>query len=206
MTIAGQTYYSDRKFDQIQLAGGEIQGSEFINCIFVSADFSGAVYRSCRFIGCVFHSCDLSLIRLQDCGISGSEFYSSKLVGVDWTLANWEREAFGEPLKFTESILNHSTFIGLAVRMAKFTDCILHNVDFREADLSQADFSGADLADSIFLHTNLTEANLETARNYHIAPEQNTLSKARFSFPEALSLLYAMDISLEDPTQTDEGI
>jgi hypothetical protein len=38
---------------------------------------------------------------------------------------------------------------------------------------------------------------LRLARNYHINPETNTLSDARFSLPEAMSLLYAMDIRLD---------
>ena len=69
-------------------------------------------------------------------------------------------------------------------------------MDFREADLTNADFSGSDLGQSLFLNTNLSEADLSTARNYHIAPEHNVLKGARFSLPEAMSLLFNMDIVL----------
>jgi hypothetical protein len=72
------------------------------------------------------------------------------------------------------------------------------DVDFREADLSQADFAGTDLTGSLFSNTNLTEADLSDARNYHIAPGQNVLTRAKFSLPEALSLLYNLDIALAE--------
>ncbi len=70
------------------------------------------------------------------------------------------------------------------------------DVDFRETDLAQANFKGTDLADSLFVATDLTEADLSQARNYRIDPSQNIVKKAKFSLPEAMSLLYGLDIVL----------
>ena len=75
-------------------------------------------------------------------------------------------------------------------------DCVAMDVDFREADLSHSDFGGTDLSESLFRHTDLTEADLSRARNYHIDPSENVLRQARFSLPEAMSLLHSMDIVL----------
>jgi uncharacterized protein YjbI with pentapeptide repeats len=77
-------------------------------------------------------------------------------------------------------------------------NCVAIEVDFRDADLSKADFTGSDLSNSIFISTNLREADLSQARNYSIDPGKNTLSQTKFSLPEAMSLLYSMDIVLED--------
>jgi len=41
-------------------------------------------------------------------------------------------------------------------------------------------------------------ADLRFARNYQIDPSQNKVHKARFSLPEAMSLLYSMDIDLDE--------
>lgn len=41
-------------------------------------------------------------------------------------------------------------------------------------------------------------ANFIGARNYAIDPTQNTLKKAKFSLPEAMSLLRSLDIELID--------
>jgi len=48
----------------------------------------------------------------------------------------------------------------------------------------------------MFGNTNLTEADLSRACNYRIDPAQNVLGQAKFSLPEAMSLLYSMDIVL----------
>ena len=50
---------------------------------------------------------------------------------------------------------------------------------------------------SILVDTDLSRANLSKARNYQIDASQNVLKGARFSLPEAMSLLYSMDIILD---------
>ena len=70
--------------------------------------------------------------------------------------------------------------------------------DFAEADLSLASCTGTDFADSRFLHTDLTEADFVGARNYAISPSLNVLKKTSFSLPEAVSLLYGLDIVLSE--------
>jgi uncharacterized protein YjbI with pentapeptide repeats len=97
---------------------------------------------------------------------------------------------------FFKSALSHSTFIGLSLKGIQIKACLATGVDFREADLSQADFAGTDLSESLFGDTNLTEADLSRARNYHIDPSQNAVKQAKFSLPEAMSLLYGLDIVL----------
>ena len=44
------------------------------------------------------------------------------------------------------------------------------------------------------------QADLSAARNCQISPTQNTVTKAKFSLPEALALLYSMDIELIEET------
>jgi len=72
--------------------------------------------------------------------------------------------------------------------------CVAHEVDLAEADLADGDFRGTDFLNSKFLHTNLTKANFTDARNYTINPISTTVKKAKFSLPEAISLLRAFDI------------
>ena len=48
------------------------------------------------------------------------------------------------------------------------------------------------------MHANLTEADFTGAKNYAIAPGMNTLKKTKFSLPEAMSLLYNLDIKLTE--------
>lgn len=129
---------------------------------------------------------------------TSTRFENSKSIGINWTRANWSNPIIGKPLSFIQSSISHGTFIALNLKGIQIKDCAAVNVDFREADLSQSDFSRTDLSESLFSNTNLSEADLSQARNYNIDPGQNMLKGAKFSLPEAMSLLYNMDISLSD--------
>lgn len=136
------------------------------------------------------------MLQIPESIVSGSRFEDSKVIGINWTVADWSSVKLGGPMRFSRSIVNHSTFIGLDLKEIQFRDCVVVDVDFRETDLSSADFSGTDLAESLFGSTNLSEADLRSARNYTIDPGINNLKGTKFSMPEALSLLYNMDIDL----------
>ncbi len=119
-------------------------------------------------------------------------------MGINWTQGDWSLFGLGNLIGFYDCVLSHSTFIGLDLKGLEIMNCIAHEVDFRDAILSKVDFSGTDLAGSVFGNTNLSGADLSRARNYDINPERNILKKAQFSLPEAMALLYSMDIVLKD--------
>ena len=194
--LCTRTHYADQVFKDVDLERGRLVSSEFCDCMFVRCSFVESVFHDCRFVNCAFQQCDLSLIQVPGSTFSATRFEDSKVIGVNWTQVNWSATGLGNPLGFFKSAINHSTFIGLSLRGIPIRDCAAVDVDFREADLSQADFAGTDLSQSIFGHTNLTGADLSRARNYHIDPGQNVLRQARFSLPEAMSLLYSLDIVL----------
>jgi uncharacterized protein YjbI with pentapeptide repeats len=194
--IRTQTLYTERVFEGVQLQQAELVSSEFDDCAFVRCSFAESVFRKCRFAGCVFQHCDLSLVQLPDSSFSASRFEDSKIIGVNWTEAHWPTTRLWEPVHFSKCIISHSTFIGLNLNKIRITDSAAEDVDFREADLSLADFSGTDLSKSLFINTNLTKADLSRARNYTIDAAQNVLKGCRFSLPEAMSLLYGLDIDL----------
>jgi fluoroquinolone resistance protein len=196
--IPAEPYYGDQVFEEVGLERGQLVSSEFYDCRFIRCSFVESVFRDCRFVDCVFYACDLSLLQVPNSAFASTRFEDSKLIGVNWTRADWAAARVGSPVSFLRCALSHSTFIGLGLRGVQIKDCLAVDVDFREADLSGADFSGTDLAQSIFGNTDLTQADLSRARNYHIHPGQNVLRQARFSLPEAMSLLYSMDIILVD--------
>jgi uncharacterized protein YjbI with pentapeptide repeats len=185
------------------LAGEEIVSSEFHGCQFRDCSFVEASFINCKFSDCQFLHCDLSMIKLEGTALLGVKFKKSKLIGIDWTTADWPDISIREPLAFDGCILNHATFIGLNMKGVRFVRCTARDVDFRETDLSGAAFVDTDLAQSLFLHTKLKGADFRTGRNYEINPSLNNIEGAKFSFPEAMSLLYNLNIILEDQT-TDE--
>jgi fluoroquinolone resistance protein len=194
--ICTGTYYTDQVFKEIHLEQAFLVSNEFHDCTFHRCSFVETTFRSCRFVNCVFQHCDLSLVQVPDCSFAATRFESSKVIGVNWTKAHWPATRLWDPICFSKCAISHSTFIGLHLRRIQIQDCVAVDVDFRETDLSQADFAGTNLCDSLFLATDLTEADLSQARNYRIDPSQNTVRKAKFSLPEAMSLLYGLDIVL----------
>lgn len=196
--ICTGTNYSDRVFKEIRLRQARLVSNEFHDCIFDHCLFVETTFRNCRFVNCVFMHCDLSLIQVPNCSFTATRFENSKVMGVNWTRANWPATKLSDPILFSKCAISHSTFIGLNLRCIQIRDCVAVNVDFRETDLSQADFAGTNLSDSLFLTTDLTAADLSSAYNYQIDARQNTIKKAKFSLPEAMSLLYSLDIVLLD--------
>ena len=194
--IHSQTHYTDEVFREAVQTQEYISSSEFIDCRFMRCSYVESVFSTCRFVSCTFQSCDLSLIQLPGSTFSATRFEDSKVIGVDWTQADWNAATLGDPISFFNCTLNHATFIGLKLRGIEIKDCVAEDVDFREADLSRADFSGTDLSESLFTNTDLTAADLSRARNYLIAPQQNIIKQAKFALPEAMSLLYNLDIDL----------
>ena len=203
MTADGSAFaegalYQDRRFTGTDARGQTIMGAEFEGCSFERCAFNETVFARCRFVECRFEGCDLSVVRFLDTRLSEVGFSGSKLSGVDWTLPA-EAQALRLPLavSFEECVLDYGSFFGVALGGITMRRCQAHEVDLSEADLSGADLSDTDFAGAKFLHTKLLKADLRGARRYTIDPTANPLKGARFSLPEAVSLLRAFGIKVE---------
>ncbi|NIV28864.1 MAG: pentapeptide repeat-containing protein [Anaerolineae bacterium] len=190
--------YEDQAFEGLDLTREEVRAKEFAGCTFVDCSFLETAFTGCRFVDCEFVRCDLSLCRVEDCSFTAVKFIDSQVIGVNWTEASWPAVGLFHAIGFERCALSHSTFIGLGLRRVEMVDCLAHNADFAEADLSQANCTGTDFEGSRFLHTDLTEADFTRATNYAIAPNLNVLRKTRFALPEAMALLYGLDIILAE--------
>ena len=196
--IRSQKHYTDRIFQELCLEDAAIAGSEFHGCVFANCSLVESILQQCRFVDCTFRDCDASLMQVPDTVFASVQFEDAKVMGVDWAQADWKAIRLGKPLAFSHCNISHSTFMGLALEDIEIKDCLALNVDFRRTDLSGANMRGTDLSETLFSHTNLTEADLRGAQNYRIDPSQNTLTGAKFSLPEALALLYSLDITLTE--------
>ena len=195
--ITDEHEYYDQVFEKVHLEQSEILANKFTDCTFVKCSFEAAIISDCRFSGCTFQECNLSLAQIPGSSFPTTRFEKSKLLGVDWTQGNWSQSELNNLVGFFGCVISHSTFIGLNLKGVQIKNCVAHEVDFREADLSDVNFKGTDLEKSLFGRTNLSEADLRQARNYQIDPGNNTLKQARFALPEAMALLYSMDIVIE---------
>ncbi len=135
---------------------------------------------------------------------TNTRFEDSKIIGVNWAKASWGKASSGKSeihqllrsIDFFNCVINYASFTGLNLIGIELRKCIARDVDFSDANLTRTNCSFTDFANSQFRHTDLTEADFTGALNYFIQPHLNTLTKARFSLPEALSLLYNLDIEI----------
>jgi uncharacterized protein YjbI with pentapeptide repeats len=192
-------YFEDRAFEDISIRREVIGSRQFEDCRFVRCAFPEVVFQECTFRGCLFERCDLSLVRVGGSIFTSTEFKHCKVIGVNWAEAYWpkERSLFAS-IDFYDSVLNYSTFIGLSLAGVHITRCVAKDVDFTEADLTGADCTGTDFSESRFMHTDLTEADFIGATNYAINASLNVLKQTKFSLPEAIALLYGLDIILSE--------
>ncbi|MDQ2787279.1 MAG: pentapeptide repeat-containing protein [Chloroflexota bacterium] len=190
--------YEGATFTALATPAQTFTGIDFAACVFDRCVFTESAFSHCSFTDCRFTGCDLSLARVPGSRFTDTRFDASKLLGVDWTKAG---DAVISKLflsvHFDDCLLNYATFFGLALRRSRFTDCIAREVDFRDADLTEAVCTTTDFTGSKFHHTNLTKADFRRATGYAINPATNTVTRARFSLPEAVSLLSGFDIVIE---------
>ena len=193
-----QNDYESLGFKNLELPIQQFSGKEFSNCSFSQCNFNETAFLKCKFRLCTFKDCDLNLVHLEGCSFMNTHFEFSRLMGINWAITDLNQSKLTSPLKFTNCVLNYSTFMGLNLKKLEIVECVARDVDFSEANLCEADFKGTDFTGSRFWHTDLTGADLSKAKNYTIPAHLNTLKKTKFSFPEAMSLLYNLDIDLLD--------
>lgn len=177
-----------------------VVSKRFNDTTFENCDFSGSVFESCSFINCKFKNCNLSLLKIPRCEIENCSFQQCKMLGIDWTVVKWRtanpKKKTKFKIQFKNCFLNYNIFIGLHIFKATFDECCLKDAYFENADLQGTDFTNSDLEGAVFSDTNLQEANFSEAKNYNIDAQKNKITKAKFSFPEAMALVYALDIEI----------
>lgn len=198
MTIESNHEYFSKIFKNLEAAGETFTQVIFENCIFEKCNFSDTRFYKCKFVDCVFTASNLSNGKVDYSKFFDVTFNESKLVGLDWTKADWPRFNFTSPLKFSGCIINDSSFFGLVLSELTLEHCKAHDVDFRNGNFSKANFCYTDFTNSLFMKTNLQEADFSEAENYDIDIFNNDIKSARFTRLEALRLLAFLDIELVD--------
>lgn len=194
-----ETEYANETFTDLVMDHQILEEITFLSCTFTKCDFHESQLKNCVLRDCSFKQCDLNLLLVDGSTFQNIFFEKSKLIGVNWSKASWGKASFHQLIKkinFHECVLNYSTFMQIHLPKIEMERCIAKEVNFNEADLSGASLRYTDFEGSMFAHTNLTETDFCHAENYNIDPVQNTLKKTRFSLPEAMSLLYNLDIEI----------
>ncbi|MBN1189900.1 MAG: pentapeptide repeat-containing protein [Dehalococcoidales bacterium] len=191
MSFDLDSYYRE-KFSGVSLAQEKLESIRFEECEFEGCSLVECRMVKCRFLNCRFKGCILSAVNPLGSRFSEDKFEDSKVIGCDWTRAQHVEE-----LDFRDCQVSYSNFKLLKLEGLKLVNCEAKEVDFIETGLSRGVFKNTDFENSRFFKTDLSLADFRGAKNYNIDVRNNTLKKARFSLPEALSLLNGLDIILD---------
>ena len=195
---SNNTEYYSGSFSDIDARETTITGIEFDSCTFENCDLSESTFDKCRFIDCDFINCNLSLVRLGYSRFTDVSFTNSKMVGIDWTRADWPNIIVSAPISFRKCIINDSSFYGLNLTELKLEECKAHDVDFREGIFSGGLFGHTDFTNALFSSSNLESCSFIEATNYNIDINYNNIRHAKFTRYEAVRLLESLEIELVD--------
>ncbi|SEW52568.1 pentapeptide repeat-containing protein [Chitinophaga arvensicola] len=185
--------HEHKRFENIIWEGKTISGRDFYDCHFYKCSLKECIFDECSFDKCTFEACDLSLIQFTKTSFSRVVLQETKAIGIAWHNAR-------PPLtvEFHHSRISYSSFSGLNLKKGIFKNCQADEANFTECNLTQADFRGTDLAGARFALTDLTQANFVGAQRYAIDVQGNKIRKAKFSLPDALSLLDGLGVEIVD--------
>lgn len=193
--------YIGEEFQELILEDQSVEKCVFEDYIFENCKFQELLLKGCLFSGCVFIKCRFSGLHIKNTEALGNTFRACSLTGVNWSdlLEEKKREMGFLPFDLLERCtVRHSVFYRLNLRKFDFTGCDLAGSYFDECDLSESSFRETLLKGSSFSQNNLSAADFRGAADYCFSLTNNRAQKAKFSLPEAVNLLAALGIVIED--------
>lgn len=187
------TYLQDQHVVKINYSATPFTAVECDGCAFTNCLFAGVDLSNLRFVDCRFTDCDFSNARLLKTTFTDVSFHGCKLLGLRFDHCTEAPFA----VAFDACTLNFSSFYRRPLKNTEFKNCVLHEVDFTEANLTSASFAGSDLQRALFDNTVLEKADFRTAVNFSIDPEKNRVKKARFSREGLAGLLEKYNLHID---------
>ena len=94
--------------------------------------------------------------------------------------------------------LRHCVFFGLDLKSFNFSRTDLSGSVFDGCHLEEASFQECRLGGASFAQNDLSGADFRGAEEYFFSLESNRVKGARFSLPEAVNLLSALGVVIEE--------
>jgi uncharacterized protein YjbI with pentapeptide repeats len=185
--------FESLSIEDVDCAGADLSDKTFYDCDFRRISGAEVDLARCTFDDCRFERCDLTMANLMNAKVRSATFLDCKLMGIDWS--NVTGVIFG--VGFEGCVLSYGSFVGLKMANTKFVRCKAHETTFADLDLTGADFSDTELNGAKFLDTDLTSADLSTAIEYGINPNENRLNKTKFSPEAAIQLAETLGVIVE---------
>ena len=183
--------YYNQDISDIDCSGEIIKQKEFCEVKFTNCSFQAATLNESNFENCLFQNCNLSLVKTRGTRFLNVYFTECKLLGINWGDCNHIFKA-----GFENCLITESNFFDMSLQTTVFRDSRFDGTCFSNTNLTKAQFINCDLNKCIFHNAILDKTDFSTSYNYFISAEDNNLSGAIFSLPEAAALLQNFNIKL----------
>ncbi|NDV28023.1 pentapeptide repeat-containing protein [Desulfovibrio sp. JC010] len=191
MQIVDFESYENDLFEGLDFNDQTLQEVSFYRCSFESSSLQYAEFIDCDFQECSFIGCNMALTVFANSKLIDIEFRDSKLLGINWGNLGPVIRA-----NYSNCVMDRCAFSSQNLVKVKFSFCSLKDAAFSDCKLARVKFDDCDFAGCQFHQSDLTSADFSTSRNYFMNAETNNLRKAKFSLPEAVSLLANLEIEL----------
>lgn len=172
-----QYYAEDKRFLSVDFSNDILLTGTYERCKFDGCIFPQYSLAECNFVDCEMKNCDLSNLSPSGTSFRGVYFSECKLLGTRFEVCN--------PLlltvRFAHCNLSLASFHKLPLKQTEFIECEMKETDFTACELTNALFDNCNLAGTKFERANLEKADLRSAYNYSIDPENTRITKAKFS-------------------------
>jgi len=191
-------YFEEQEIKDKQYEDENFENYEFIECDFTGCQFLNVKLSNCKFKNCRFSNCVIGNSTFLYCEAKNLEFVNSVLIGVIWNdlKANGiETATIFRSMK--SCTIKYNYFTNLKLVKYDFRGSQFDESYFEECRLTDAKFNNVNLHGTKFIKCDLSGADFRNALEYEIDITDNKLKKAKFSFPEVVSLLSSLNIIID---------
>lgn len=190
-------YFEGEEFENISLAEEVFDRCEFIDCKFVNCSFEDCKVVYCNFSECKFIKCNIIGLGSEYSEVKFIEFDDCILVGINWS-SLLPLGRFSKPIqRIVNCKLKYNTFSKMSFRKFCFSDSSITGSMFAECNLIESNFRKCDLSETEFFRCDISKADFRDSTGYRIDIMSNKMKGARFSYPEAINLLYSLGVKIE---------
>ncbi len=189
-------YREGERFSRLEFTEETFYDCDFSDCTFIdctceNCKLDHSVLSECQFIRCTITDLKTTMSRAKFTGLQGCT-----LNNIDWMSLQGDG-SFADPIEKLQGCrLKYNTFTEMNFTKFNFAGNEIQRSMFAKCNLVSADFEKCDLLDTEFYQCDMRKANFKEAGGYKVDIFGCKLQDAKFSLPEAVSLLGDLRIKL----------
>ena len=184
--------FAEKNFQQTVIENYEFADCDFENCKFEECKIIGCIFKSCR-----FDNCTVITLNSQHSEVKNVSLKNCNLIGVHWEeLLPSGRYAYAME-RMEKCYLKYNSFVDMSFVKFDFSGNFIQESRFENCNLAESSFRNCRLERTQFDGCDIRNADFRESCGYLIDITSNKIKNAKFSYPEVVRLLDALDIQIE---------